>query len=72
MWPQYNKGYVTESDLVTWSVNQFQFHRSELEKPHPEDMTEDAGKKIIEQVLKEHQQHLDAKKAFSEVNETNL
>lgn len=61
MWAQYNLGKVTEHELVTWSIQQFQHNRKELEKPHPDDMTEERGKLIIEMVLKEHQQKKEIK-----------
>lgn len=54
MWPQYNIGNVTESELVMWSVNQFRFNQEELEKPHPEDMSEERGKVILQGIINEH------------------
>jgi len=62
MWPQYNIGNVTESDLVSWSVNQFRFKKEELEKPHPDDMPEERGKSILQGIINEHLSTLKHKK----------
>jgi len=62
MWPQYNIGNVTESELVIWSVNMFRFKKQELEKPHPEDMTELQGKTILQGIINEHRSTLKHKK----------
>jgi len=45
-WSQYEKGKVTENELVLWSIAQFQFHRDDLEKSCPDDLTEDQIKNI--------------------------
>lgn len=54
MWPQYEKGMVTENNEVAWSINQFKYNREELEKPHPDDMTEQKAFEILKAVLKEN------------------
>ena len=41
MWTQYDKGKVTESDIVAWSIEMFQHHRKTLSDPHPEDLSEE-------------------------------
>ncbi len=46
MWPQYKKGNVTESDMVNWSIQQFQHNRQELEKPFPDDFSDEQIKVI--------------------------
>lgn len=40
-WGQYRKGLITESDIVAWSINKFNNNRPDLEKPFPDDLTED-------------------------------
>lgn len=46
MWAQYRKGNVCESNIVLWSINQFQYNREELEKPDPQDMSDNAARAI--------------------------
>lgn len=46
MWPAYKKGNVTESELVNWSIEMFQNKREELEKPYPDDYSEEQIKAI--------------------------
>lgn len=62
MWKQYEKGKVTEDDLTSWSIHQFQFNRQELEKPHDDDMTEGQAKSILHRVIDEHRQEIIRKK----------
>lgn len=64
LWEQYEKGKVTENDLVCYSVDLFQNNRNELEKPHPEDLSELKGKKIFDKILKEHAQEIKRKKGL--------
>jgi len=51
MWGQYEKGKVTESDVVLWSINEFRFNKKQLDMPHPEDLSEDVGRVIYKEVL---------------------
>lgn len=62
LWPSYEKGKVTENDLVDYSVNLFETNRHELEKPHPEDISESKAKEIFGKILNEHKQELRRKK----------
>ena len=58
MWPQYNIGKVTESELVTWSVNQFQHNREALERPHEDDLPEERASLILQSIINEHKDSL--------------
>lgn len=58
MWSQYQKGHVTESNWTAWSIAQFQSDRSILEKPHPEDMSEERATEILKQIIAEHRQKI--------------
>lgn len=58
LWNLYEKGKVTENELVCYSVDLFENNRAELEKPHPEDFSEERGKTILEKIIKEHKQEL--------------
>lgn len=50
MWPQYDKGKVSESNLVAWSIEQFENHREDLERAHPDDISEERAKQIFREV----------------------
>jgi hypothetical protein len=52
MWNQYRKGNVCESNIVLWSINQFQYNREELEKPDPSDFTDEKAREIWMEFLK--------------------
>ena len=62
MWPSYEKGKVTENELVDYSVNLFENNREVLEKPHPEDLREEQSKTIFRNILNEHNQELKKKR----------
>lgn len=40
MWPQFQKGKVTENDLIQLCIDKFQYAREELERPHEDDLPE--------------------------------
>lgn len=46
LWNQYKKGNVCESNIVLWSINQFQYNREELEKPDPQDLSDEVTRNI--------------------------
>lgn len=62
LWPQYEKGKITQDDLVCYSVDLFETNRNELEKPHPEDFPEERSKIIFQNILNEHRDELRRKK----------
>jgi hypothetical protein len=62
LWPQYESGKVTENDLVNYSVNLFENNRSELEKPHLDDISENVAKIIFQKILNDHKQEMRQKK----------
>jgi hypothetical protein len=51
MWAQYQKGKVTENDLVLWSINQYINNRIELGRKHVEDLSEERASKILEDLI---------------------
>lgn len=57
-WKQYEKGKVTESNWAYWSIEQFKNNRKHLEKPHPEDLSEEYISKIMQQVVDEKRQEI--------------
>ena len=56
MWSQYEKGKVTENDLVTWSINQYRYNQEELGRVHPEDLNDDQVRKILKSIAFEQNQ----------------
>lgn len=46
MWDQYRKGNICESNLVLWSINQFQYNREDLEKSDPDDLPDHRTREI--------------------------
>lgn len=52
MWGQYRKGNVCESNIVLWSINQFQYNRQELERPDPHDLPDERAREIWLEFLK--------------------
>ncbi len=47
LWEQYEKGKVTESQDIEISIRNFQFYREELERPHRDDLSEEAIKRKL-------------------------
>jgi hypothetical protein len=62
MWKQYDKGNVTENNEIAWSIEMFKHKRSELEKPHPDDMSEEKAWLIFKAIRNEIAQQERAKK----------
>jgi hypothetical protein len=54
LWKQYQKGNVTEDNLALWSINQYKSNKKILEKPHPQDMTEEKSRIIMKQIVDDH------------------
>ncbi len=46
MWKQYQKGNVCESDLTLWSIDQFINNREGLERPFPDDLSDEQVSRI--------------------------
>ena len=53
MWPQYEKGKVTASDLVMQSIDDFLNHRDELNRPDPQDMPDEKAFEIYKKIDQE-------------------
>ncbi len=50
MWHQYKIGNVTESDLVLWSIDQFENNRKNLGKKDPEDFLDEKILQIYKEI----------------------
>ena len=64
-WDQYKSGNVTESNICSWSIDQYKTNRNGLEKPHPEDLPEERARLIMKQILDEKLQQLRMQKYAS-------
>jgi|TARA_R110000822_G_scaffold125342_3_gene260012 hypothetical protein len=63
-WKQYEKGNVTEQNEVAWSIEMFKHKKKELEKPHPDDMTEEYGRLILKAIVDEKLQEVRRPKVY--------
>jgi hypothetical protein len=68
-WEQYKKGNITESNWCRWSIEMFQKDdsRKQLEKPHPEDLSESICQLIMKNIINEHREQLEENKRFKAV-----
>jgi hypothetical protein len=51
-WSQYQKGKVTESEEVRWSIHQYVTKKQELETAHPEDLSDERARSIYMEIAK--------------------
>lgn len=56
MWPQYEKGKVTENEYVLWSIDQFENNRAKLAESLPDDLSDEIGGRIYHTVISEFRQ----------------
>lgn len=49
MWDQYDKGKVTASEDVAWSITHYRCNRAKLEADDPNDLTDEQGKPIMQE-----------------------
>lgn len=50
MWNQYKKGNVTEHDMTAWSIIQYKTNKSSLEKPEPDDLSDEQINAIYKEI----------------------
>jgi hypothetical protein len=50
LWPQYEKGKVTQHETVIWSIDQFRTNKKNLEQKDPEDLSEERIKNIYQHI----------------------
>jgi len=62
MWSQYSKGMVTQSEWVSWSIQQFKTNREVLERPAKDDLPDDR----IADIYREIAFSIDSKNALDE------
>lgn len=66
-WDQFKKGNITESDLVSWSINQFKNRRFDLEAPHPDDMPEEKAREIMKAIVDERREDIRSRRVISKL-----
>jgi hypothetical protein len=52
LWPQYQRGNITEEPTVLWSINQFKLNRKQLESPEHDDLPEKKVDLIYKEVVR--------------------
>ena len=52
IWSQFSIGNVTENEYVLWSIDQYLYHRHRLEKPEPDDLSEEKCRNIREEWIR--------------------
>lgn len=62
MWDQYKEGNVTHNADVLWSINQYRHNILKFSIPHPDDVSEIQGRKILKGIIDEHRDTLRGKK----------
>lgn len=68
LWGQFEKGLVTESNEVAWSIEMFKYKKKKLEKPHPDDMTEERARVILKSIIDEKLQEVRSRRVISEAS----
>lgn len=53
MWKQYEKGKVTENEIVMWSIDQYINHRADLERRDKDDLPDQRAFEIYRQIAHE-------------------
>jgi hypothetical protein len=51
LWQQYLLGNITEHELVLWSIGQYCHNRGHLEKDHPDDLSNEQGKRVMQALI---------------------
>jgi hypothetical protein len=64
-WEQYKKGNVTEHEDVRVSIHNYLHYKKEMEKPHPDDLSDAVMKEIYRRVIAEHKEHLRMKNMYN-------
>jgi hypothetical protein len=68
MWFNYRKKNVTESEIVTWSINKFNNNRPSLENPFTDDISEQNIREIYKLVAREMDEERRFKNLYPKLN----
>lgn len=55
-WKQFKRGNITESQRVAWSINQFEFHRADLDAKEPDDLNDEQINAIYKELSQQAKQ----------------
>lgn len=64
LWEQYKEGNITQSELVTWSIDQFVNNREKLAEPFPEDFSQAQIRQILKDIAQEMDEERRIKKMY--------
>ncbi len=64
MWSQYQKGNVTEHEIVIWSIDQYIHNKKGLEIPEKDDLSENICQNIYKGVIQEKMEEIRIKKIY--------
>ncbi len=53
MWKQYQKGNVTENEIVMWSIDQYRKNKKKLESPEADDLKDSQVRRIYREIARE-------------------
>jgi hypothetical protein len=59
LWAEYEKGKVCESSIIAESIQMFKKNRSALEKPEPDDLTDDEMMAVYKEQLQQNSKSTD-------------
>lgn len=65
-WGQHKKGNVTENEINSWSIYQYNHKREEMELPFPDDLTDEQAKKVLFEVAREMEEDIRMKKLYNQ------
>lgn len=71
-WSNYSKGQVNENEIVEGCINMFKTNRKEMEKPHPEDFSEDKCKIIMKKIIQEHLEQIQKNNSKPKISEVSF
>lgn len=72
MWPQYEKGKMTESDTVLYSIEMYKNQRQKLEAKEEDDLDDDTCRSIYRQIKGQIKQNRKIKLKSEEVFSTSI
>jgi len=63
-WEQYKKDNITDSNICRWSIAMLLNNKKKLEQPHPDDISEDSQKYIMQAIIQDHKHDILMKKLY--------
>jgi hypothetical protein len=72
MWDQYEKGKMTESETVCWSIDQFKNNYKKLSAPLHEDLPPERINQILIQISKEAREEKSKPRSWEVVSTSSV